>query len=209
MWLLHPLEDILSSPAKVAILRALCRTRGPLSGRETIRRAGTTYGPGWDALQDLVASGVLIKRDLGRASAYELREPESPLILRLRELFDAEEERREQVVGELTAEIDDALTIILYGSEARGEAEAGSDTDVLIVIERRSDEIADRIDQTCLEIAEKYSLALSWHIADLDDLREWEESESDFWQNILADGVRLAGEPIERVRRRWQTGRVS
>lgn len=140
MWLLHPLEDILSSPAKVAILRTLCRTPGPLSGRETIRRAGTTYGPGWGALQDLVASGVLSKRDLGRASAYELREPDGPLILRLRELFDTEEERREQIVGELIAEIDDALTIILYGSEARGDAEAGSDTDVLIVVERKTDE---------------------------------------------------------------------
>ncbi len=209
MWLLHPLEDILSSPAKVAILRVLCRVRGPLSGRETIRRAGTTYGPGWDALQDLVGSGVLSKRDLGRASGYELREPGSPLIQRLRELFDAEEERTEQIVGELTTEIDDALTIILYGSEARGDAEAGSDTDVLIVVERKTEQIADRIDQTCLDIAEKYSLALSWHIADLDDLRRWEEAGSEFWQNILADGVRLAGEPIERVTGRWQTGRVS
>lgn len=209
MWLLHPLEDILSSPAKVAILRALCRTRSPLSGRETIRRAGTTYGPGWDALQDLVDSGVLRKRDLGRASAYELREPESPLIQRLRELFDAEERRTEQIVGELTSQIDGALTIILYGSEARGDAGAGSDTDVLIVIERRTEEIEDWIDRTCLDIAERYSLALSWHIAELDDLREWEETESEFWQSILADGVRLAGEPIERLRMRWQTGRVS
>lgn len=209
MWLLRPFDDILSSSVKVALLRVLCDAGGPLSGREIVRRAGVSYGPGWAALQELVKSGVLSKRDLGRASAYELRQPDSALMQRLRELFEAEAQRAEQIVAELRTEIDEALTIILYGSEARGEAAPGSDTDILIVVERKTEALAERIDATCLDIAEKHSLALSWHLADLDDLREWEQTGNEFWRNILADGVRLAGEPLERLRRRWQTGRAS
>lgn len=206
MWLLHPLQDILSSSAKVAVLRVLCHAHSPLSGRETIRRARTSYGPGWKALQELVDSGVLTKRDHGRASAYELREPEGALIERLRGLFAAEQERSERFVSALSSEVPEALSIILYGSEARGKAEAGSDTDILIVVERKTEDIEEQIDETCLELAEQHSLPLSWHIADLDDLREWEETESDFWRNMLSDGIKLAGESIERLRSRWRTG---
>ena len=209
MWLLHPLQDILSSSAKVAVLRVLCHANSPLSGRETVRRAQVSYGPGWAALQDLVRSGVLVKRDLGRASAYELREPDGALIQALRRLFDEEEERAEQIVSDLSSEIPEALSIIIYGSEAREEAEAGSDTDILIVVEEKTEDLEDRIDRACLALTEQHSLALSWHIADLDDLREWEETHSDFWRNILRDGIRLAGDSLERLRRRWQTGRAS
>ena len=209
MWLLYPLQDILSSPAKVAVLRVICHAQSPLSGRETIRRARTSYGPGWKALQELVDSGVLTKRDHGRASAYELREPEGALIERLRGLFAAEQERSERVVSALSSEVPEALSIILYGSEGRGEAEAGSDTDILIVVERKTEHIEERIDQICLALAEQYSLALSWHIADLADLRAWEQTDSDFWRNILRDGIKLEGDPLERLRSRWRTGRDS
>ncbi len=160
-------------------------------------------------MQELVASGVLTKRDHGRASAYELRQPEGELIERLRGLFAAEQKRSEGVVTALSSEVPEALSIILYGSEARGEAEAGSDTDILIVVERKTQHIEARIDQTCLALAEQHSLALSWHIADLADLREWEEADSDFWRNILRDGIKLVGDSLERLRSRWRTGRDS
>jgi predicted nucleotidyltransferase len=209
MWLLHPLEKLFSSPAKVAVLRVICSANSPLSGRETIRRAGVTYSPGWNALQDLVASGVLSKRDHGRASAYELRDPEEALLQSIRALFAAEDERSAAIISGLASQLDEALSIILYGSEARGDAEAASDTDLLIIVQDRTAAIEEHIDRSCLGIAGDYSLALSWHIADLADLREWEETDSEFWRNILRDGIRLSGETIERLRSRWQTGRGS
>ncbi|MFO7945871.1 MAG: nucleotidyltransferase domain-containing protein [Armatimonadota bacterium] len=132
-----------------------------------------------------------------------------PLIQSIMDLFQAEEDRSGAIVDALRSEIDEAVSVILYGSEARGEAEAGSDTDLLIVVKERSPALDEHIDEVCLDIAEEYSLALSWHIADLDDLREWDETDSDFWEDILRDGIRLCGETIEGLRRQWQTGRVS
>jgi len=209
MWLLYPLQDILSSPAKVAVLRVILHATSPLSGRETIRRARISYGPGWRALQELVASGVLVKRDHGRASTYELREVEGALIERLQALFAAEQERSERIVSALLSKLPEALSIILYGSEARREAEARSDTDILIVVEQKTEDLEGRVDEACLAVAEEHSVGLSWHIADLADLREWEETGSDFWSSVLRDGIQLAGDPLERLRRRWQTGRAS
>ena len=45
MWLRRPLDDILSSPAKVAVLRSVLRVSAPLSGREIASRAGVAHSP--------------------------------------------------------------------------------------------------------------------------------------------------------------------
>ncbi len=203
------MDDILSSSAKVAVLRAIFITPTPMSGRETIRRAGTSYGPGWQALQELVASGVLTKTEHGRTSTYQLRNPDDALISALRDLLRAEQSRSRAFADDLAEALPQAISVILYGSEARGEADAGSDTDLLIVVEHRTEELDDRIADVCLGLAEKYSLALSWHVADLDRMCEWEASDSDFWRNIERDGVRVAGDSIERLKNRWRTGRDS
>ncbi len=209
MWLLNPLDDILSSGVKVKVLRAMALAPVPHNGREIARRAGTDPGYTSRVLADLVASGIVHRRDQGRVYTYRLTDDGLDLVGRLTQLFAAEQARSERAVEELTSKLAEAISIILYGSEARGEAEAGSDTDLLIVVERRTEELDDRIAEACLEVAEEYSLALSWHVVDLDRMREWEQTDNDFWCNVQQDGIRLAGESIGRLKNRWLTGRAS
>lgn len=177
-----------------------------MSGRERIRSAGTSYGPGWQALQELVASGVLTKTDHGRATTYELRNPDEGLIAALRALFWAEQRRAREFAEDLAQALPEALSVILYGSEARGEAEAGSDTDLLIVVEEKTEALEEKIIDACLEVAARHEVALSWHVADLARIGEWEDTDSDFWRNVQEDGIILHGERIERLKRLSQRG---
>jgi len=209
MWLLRPLDDILSSPAKVAVLRVLLRVGAPLSGREIARRSGVGYGPVWKALQALTASGVLSRQDHGRVSTYVVRYPEPELLRRLRELFSEEDRRVKDAATELRRRVPDAVSIILFGSEARAEARPGSDTDLLVVVPKRSDLLDDAIRDACLDLAEKHGLALSWHVVDLEDLAEWVADGEQFWANVARDGITLQGESVERLARQWPLGRTS
>lgn len=209
MWLRNPLDDILSSPAKVAVLRAVLRVASPLSGREIIRRASVGYGPGWKALQALTASGVLSKQQHGRVSTYAVRDPALPLIGRLRDLFADEHGRTREVAAELAERIPEALSIALFGSEARGDAKPGSDTDLLVVVDRTRQDVERRVRDACLDLAERHGLALAWHVADLGELREWDKVDHPFWRNVLKDGLNLHGESLEGLRHRWQRGKAS
>ncbi|MGI5819729.1 MAG: nucleotidyltransferase domain-containing protein [Armatimonadota bacterium] len=209
MWLLKPLDDILSSGAKVKILRAMALAPAPHNGREISRRAGTDPGYTSRVLAELVASGVVAKREQGRVNTYRITDECLDLIDRLIQLFAAESERSERAIGELARALPEARSIILYGSEARGEAEPGSDTDILIVFEQRTADLDDMVADACLKLAERYSLSLSWHVADVARMREWEVADNDFWRNVQRDGVTLAGDSIERLRHRWLTGRAS
>jgi predicted nucleotidyltransferase len=209
MWLRRPLDDILSSPAKVAVLRAVLRVSAPLSGREIARRSGVGYSPAYNALQALVASGVLSRQDHGKVTTYTVRDPAAPLVAGLRDLFDREEQRSHAAVAELAQRLPDAQTIVLFGSEARGDARPGSDTDLLIVVARADTTTSARVQEACLELAEQYALALSWQVVDLDQLREWEATGDQFWHGVLADGIWLHGDSLEAIRLKWRLGKTT
>jgi predicted nucleotidyltransferase len=206
MWLRAPLEDILSSRAKIAVLRVLCTSRVPLHGREVARRAGVGTGHVSRILRELVNSGVICATDQGRAMTYELSRPCPPLVQQLVALFNAESVRQERAVKQLESAVPGLVSLVLFGSEARGEAAAGSDTDLLLVVRERSERTDDVIRDKCLQLAQEEGLALSWHVADLDDLRAWEQAGGELWTRILAEGQALSGKPLWRLRQLCQPG---
>ena len=206
MWLKAPLEDVLSSKAKIAALRVLCTSQVPLHGREIARRAGVGTGHVSRILRELVASGVVRAADQGRATTYEVPRPFPPLVQQLVALFNAESVRQERTVGQLASAVPGLESLILFGSEARGEATAGSDTDLLLVVREKCERTDDLIREKCLQLAQEESLALSWHVADLDDLRAWEQAGHEFWASIVAEGQVLSGKPPWRLRQLCQPG---
>ena len=80
--------------------------------------------------------------------------------------------------------------LILYGSYARGEADAGSDVDVLLVLDDFADDFAE-IERT-LDLVAGLSLEHNTVIS-LVPVRdqEWRERRSSFLMNVGREGVRM------------------
>ena len=182
-------------------MMVVCSTTIPLAGREIARRRTVGSGHASGILRQLTASGVLLARDQGRVNTYELASPQSLLTRRLKDLFAAEARRHQAVVERLLKGVNGVLSVVLFGSEARGEAKSGSDTDLLIVVERKTKRLENQLSDACLRLATEHQLALSWFVADPDQLREWQAEGSDFLRNVQAEGIRLAGKPLERLLR--------
>jgi len=147
-------------------------------------------------------------RDQGRVKTYEWPGDETPLLQQLRALFASEADREAAAVRALVKGVPGVVSVILFGSEARGEARPGSDTDLLIVVEKNGRRVEAAIRGNALHLAKKERLALSWQIADLAELRQWEREENPLWRNILAEGIRLKGRSPQRLQRLWQHGRT-
>lgn len=85
---------------------------------------------------------------------------------------------------------DNLERVILFGSEARGEAEIDSDVDILIVLKKQFvyfDEIkkiSGFISELCLD----YELYLSCCFATSE---KWHDSASGFYSNVRKDGVEI------------------
>lgn len=209
MWLRDPLNDMFSSRAKVSVLRVITGVNTPLSGREIARRAGLWSASASKALGELTASGVLVCRDHGRAKTYELNHSDVRLITGLRSLFEAEADRYRECVAGLRRGLPEAISMVLFGSEARRDARPGSDTDLLVVVPEKTEGLEQKVLSVCMSVAEKQGLTLSWHVADLADVRDWVTSGDPFWRNLRVEGVILHGDTLEALERRCQDGKTS
>jgi predicted nucleotidyltransferase len=206
VWLRHPLDDILSSRAKVALLRVLMRAPGPLNGREVARRAGVNAGHASRQLRELALSGVVRARDQGRVITYEIGADASGVVASLRALFAAEGARYRDAIADLARRLPEAVSLVLFGSEARLDAAPGSDTDLLVIVPEHTPAAEARVREACLAVADNYSLALSWVVMDLAELREAAETGSELWGNVRREGARLHGRSLEALEREWQRG---
>jgi predicted nucleotidyltransferase len=86
---------------------------------------------------------------------------------------------------------DRLLTVILFGSRARGEAEPDSDMDILVVLSAADPEIQKTIHYLAADVWLEYGIFLSTLIWSDAHLRKVENLHTLLHQNILRDGIDL------------------
>jgi len=103
---------------------------------------------------------------------------------RLREILNEYRARLHEILGN---ELD---SIILYGSQARGGAEEGSDVDLLCVMKRPFDygELLDRTSEVTAGLSLKYDVVLSRAFVTRDD---FQSRQTPFLMNVRREGLLL------------------
>lgn len=83
------------------------------------------------------------------------------------------------------------LHVWLFGSKARGDSDAESDIDVLVVLKDSDSDFQQRVDSLSVDINLRYGILLSDHIVDWKryvQMRDWQEP---IFSDIQRDGVDL------------------
>ncbi len=86
---------------------------------------------------------------------------------------------------------DQVLSIVLFGSRARGEARADSDMDVLVVMPDASPNIRKEIRYLAVDVWLEHDIYLSTRIWSLDHWHKLEELQTLLYRNIRQDGISL------------------
>lgn len=133
------LDDVLGSRAKVAVLRCLWdEVHESLSGRAVARRTQLSHAGALNAIRELEAHRVVRMTQEGRF----LIDREHELVSRgLSPLFALEAGFERRLTDLILGVVPRALTVVLFGSVARGEETESSDIDVLVIVP--DDVIAD------------------------------------------------------------------
>ena len=132
----HLLEDFLGQKSKVTILRILYRG-AELTGREIARKADLSPRAAQQALQELYATGVVHRKSVGASYLFSLNRSRYVVEKILSPLFESEQGLGAAMIEELRKALPTKgiVSIIMFGSVARGENKPGSDLDIMIVLE--------------------------------------------------------------------------
>ena len=208
--LLRTLDAVLGSTTKIRILRALMPLRSPVSGGEARTLAGVRSKNGMQrALDELTDLGILEREQTGRIRLFRINR-DHDLIPHLQALFEGEGQRitalrhmlEEILAGGAVRE--HTLSIILFGSNARGDARPGSDVDLLVVTEPgQAEHVQDVLISATPDIQCRFGLRISPYSVPRERVRERYREGDPLMQNVHAEGRTLYGIHFHEIVSLW------
>ena len=198
----HSLDGILGQRSKVALLRFLTRTRVQMSGRELSRALGLDHKTCHKALQDLSREGVVDQQKIGTAIVYRMNENH----VIVREILQKVFEKEDLLLADYAEELRKSLgvrvySLILFGSVVRGEEEATSDVDMVLVVKDAKDARAarDALDATAVDLSGRYGNAPQVIVIEKSTFASKARRHDPFIQEVIRTGRVLDGKPISEV----------
>jgi predicted nucleotidyltransferase len=197
------LERLFRTPGQIAVLRALWRAPTAMTGRQVQQLAGLHNLTVMQSLTNLEHLGLVRRRAAGRAYLYSLKRQHEVVRAIVDPVFQAEQALPTQFKRRLAQCLRRyCLSAVLYGSVARNQATAGSDTDLLVVV--RDENAARRFTkraQAKVEeaIRESWGSALEINLQTITEFRrQWQ---TPLIKQIRREGILICGVSLEELRR--------
>ena len=166
------------------------------TGREIARLLGVSHSNVQRALRVLVEDGLASKKRTGRADVFWANKDHFTFKA-LRDLFKVKRELPERIVRDLLSALrEPAISISIFGSYARGEADRRSDVDVLVIVKDRT-ELENKIGAIEADFGRRYGVSLSVKVLSPSDLKR--KPVPPYVQMAAKEGVLISGVPIQQV----------
>jgi len=166
------------------------------TGREIAGLLGVSHSNVQRALRVLVEDGLASKKRTGRADVFWANKDHF-MFKALSELFKVKRELPERIVKDLYMAFRElGMSVTVFGSYARGEADRGSDVDVFVIAKDRA-ALEEKIGRIETDFARKYGVSLSVKVLSPSDLKR--RPVPPFVQAAAKEGVLISGVPIQRV----------
>lgn len=201
MDFVRPVQSLIPG-AQGRVLDVLARTTAELNLGTVARLAGVSPAQASRVLPRLVALGVVERRDVPPASLYRLVR-ENLMAQAVVDLVEV----RERAIGRLRV-LAGAIrpapaSLVLFGSLARGEAEAESDIDALVVRRADVDEDDGRwsasLGEWLLDARRVAGNAVNHLEVSAAEVSARLRSRKPLWRDIRRDGVVLLGKPLAHL----------
>ncbi len=196
----HPLDRLLTTRSRVAVLRYLVLTGVELSGRQIARALGVSPKPLNEVLTGLADEGVLVRRTVGKTHLFRINRDNILVSELLLPLFEREHKMLSVALEEVFTGLEGRVrSAVLYGSVGRGEEGPDSDLDLLIVTEDAA--VPKILEDRAVDFLKRYGNILSPLVITLNELRHRYLEGDEFLREALAQGQVVFGEsPLELLR---------
>jgi predicted nucleotidyltransferase len=187
------------------ILAVLAETTADLNLRTVARLANVSPAQASRVLPDLVRLGIVERRDVPPSALFRLVDDHVASRL-IRALSRAREMVLDELARKAKALDPTAVSIIVFGSFARGDADADSDLDAVVVRPHAVSDDDDRWAQA-VEDWRQFARRLTGNRVEIveateDDISRLLRSRKPLWTDIARDGIVVHGAPLDELRAR-------
>lgn len=203
MLLDKSLNGIFGQSSKVKILRFLVKSQAQLNGREIAKNVGLSHVKAHTALKDLTKQGVVNMRSVGSSLVYWLNEEHFLVKEIIRPAFEKEDGVFEHVARLILKEISlpKPLSIVLFGSFAKGNASADSDIDVVVIYPHSKNKpvISKELSEAEKKITALFGNHLSSVPLSIDGFQNKLKKKDNFINEIIRTGKVIYGKSITEL----------
>ena len=197
MRFVNYLEEILSTKSEVKILRTLFKyPTKEFNENELARVSGVGQKTVNRAMPKYVSHGIVSVRTIGKANVYTLN-PGHYIAEQLRSLFRAEEGAKQELkrlLGEAFQDDKTVISLVIFGSVAKGLEEPTSDIDVFILT-RNKEGAEKKLQKVGEAVMRRFGNVISGYVL---TPREFEEKRgTPAIKEIVVDGELIAGRSLE------------
>lgn len=187
-----PLEALFPGVGS-SVLAVLARADQPLTLRQIADRAGASHPQVSRHVDQFEALGVVRREVVGRSHLVILTRSAAADIVRR---FDLLQEEVLAYMCRTASRLEpNAVSVVLFGSFARGTAGAGSDIDVAVVTRSEADELwLEQLGDWVDDVAVHAGNPVAEIVVARDELVE--RLDDPVWERIRTEGVLVTGAPI-------------
>ncbi len=201
MDFVHPVQAVIPG-AQGRVLAVLAETTAEFNLRTLARVAGISVAQASRVMPGLVELGLVERREVPPSSQFRLIR-ENVAAQAIVQLARSRDTALTQIADAATALVPAPVSIIVFGSFARGEADEQSDLDVIVV---RPDEIADDDDAWAAAIEQWRNevRAITGNEVEIlevahDEVPAKLDTGSTLWRDVARDGLIVHGLALDEL----------
>jgi len=191
------LEEVIGSPTRLRVAKLLVEhPEREFTGREVARILGVSHATVNHAMRRLSEAGLVYEKVIGRATAHRVN-PDSYLHHCMKELLKLEAGLAEAIPDAIRRRLQDvSVSLVVFGSYARGDATRDSDLDLLVVTE---DPVPVEARLAALEghFIRSFGLRLSPRVVTRSGLSK--RPLPPYLRDAIDEGLSIAGPPLREL----------
>lgn len=195
------LETILGTKNKIKVLRALIKHKNwEFNITELSRDIIINKGILSRIIKDLEDKNIIIVKRKGKIKLFGINKKNEFIQNIIIPLFENEENFLNILLKDLTEKIKykSIISIILYGSAAKGEIKLTSDIDILIIVSKENEDLKLKLNELKNIFLDK-DIILRIDIIKLNELKKLNKLKEPFIKNILKNHKLLYGKELSKL----------
>lgn len=195
----YNIDSVLGSRSKVSILRLLCSGR-VMTGRQIALELKSSVWACHRSLRELASYGILELINTGRSHLYKMNRESHLAGKILIPLFESERMALSDYLNEaLETVTPHVLSVILFGSIARGDETTFSGVDLLIVVssQDKKETVKNLCSKKRLPLLMKFGNLMVPYLLTADELKDKMDRQDPLIRKIKSEGKLIFGKELD------------